>query len=655
MVRSPLEVVRTPLLVLAGLMLTTPKLIPAEDRVTQMTSSRTVFVLVDESGTLRADREGWRQEAIELLAYALPNGSSFALSGFGNPERRLALDLLRFDDTESGQKARRVIAERAARLSSEDRYTDLYGAIQHVITKVASLDKAVLRAAPPALILLTDFEADPPPDPEKADRVCRSIRESGIELIAVGFGKVNAAAQSYVAGCADTMPVASLTDPSDLVDTFWKVARRLSRYIRVRDLLVHPSTPAQLPVPDWATEVAVLAFSPDTTVSDWHWEVNGVSPSVAGRYFRACRIPVKNTRRVSITMTGNRPVQLSVGARGDVVLGLTSQTPEPWLRNETIPFAVQLKAASSGKVVDEWTHVEAASHAAWLRMDDQPASPMEINRADGSFSAPLLLSQAGPHRFIAAVLVDGTPWRAETRAIIRPFPMQQSDGALRTWAWVPGSTKLELTTDLGPREFTASCLASENLGHTRATAGFGPSSPTQIINIRAGDAAVSFAGNWFKPLDPITGTIQMDIQLQTGQIVTGFNTPVVVSFVPLWVRLSISAVPVALLAVAIRGRRLPPWHLLRLDGSWKPIPGEVVRLRTHRRRIDLSGLGLPGTAIRTPLIGKTFVQLGQNTAVCAQGNRELRYNSARKILRPGDVISRRDSFGNESSFRVEKL
>jgi hypothetical protein len=628
---------------------------PGQDRKDEMVSRRTVFVLVDESGTLRADHDGWRREALALLAYALPNGSSVAISGFGNPERRLTLELSSLDDTEAGRTARRRIAERAANLSSDDRYTDLYGAIRQVVSKVASMDKAALRAAPPAVILLTDFDADPQPDPAIRESTCRSIRESGVELIAVGFGKVNTEAQRYVAGCADTLPVATLTDPGDLVDTFWKVARRLSRYIRVRVTSLSASTPVQVTLPEWASEAAVLAFAPDSPAADWAWHVNGVSPASSGRYFRLCRIPIKKDRHLSITMTGTRPVRLSVAVRGDAVLGLSSRTPEPWLRGESIPFNVQLKAAASGKIVDEWVSIGEVDRAAWLRMDDQQPSPMEVDLAHGTFSAPMLLPQAGPHRFTSTVLIDGTVWRAETSAAIQSFPVQQSGGALRTWAWVPGGANLKLTTDLGVRAFEASYTTSANLGHARGLAAFGPASATQMIRIRTGSGSGSLARDWFSPLDPIAGTMQMDISLQNGQMVGGFETPVVISFVPLWVRLPLTALPAVLLLAVMRGRRLPAWHLLRLDASWKPVPGDVIRLRTHRRRIDLSHHGLPGTAIRKPIVGQTFVQLGKDTRVCVQGDRDLRYSQARKSIRPGDVISRRDSTGTETTYRVEKL
>lgn len=626
---------------------------PGQVQKDDLVSRRTVFVLVDESGTLRADHDGWRREALALLAYALPNGSSVAISGFGNPERRLTLDLSSLDDTVAGQTARRSIAERAANLSSDDRYTDLYGAIQQVVSKVESMDKAALRAAPPALILLSDFDADPQPDPAIRESACRSLRESGMELIAVGFGKVNTAAQSYVAACADTLPVATLTNPGDLVDTFWRIARRLSRYIRVCATSVAASAPIQVTLPDWATEAAVLAFAPDSPVSDWAWNVNGVSPASEGRYFRFCRLPIRKNRHLSITVTGTHSVRLSVAVRGEAVLSLTSRVPEPWLRGESIPFNVHLRAASSGKVIDEWVSIGEVDRAAWLRMDDLQPLPMEVNLAHATFSAPMLLPQAGPHHFTATVVIDGTIWRAEMDATISPFPVKRTGGALRTWAWVPGGAKVKLTTNLGVRAFEALYTASANLGHTQGVARFGPSSTTQTVSVRTNSG--SLTRDWFRRLDPITGTMQIDIRLQGGQTVEGFETPVVISFVPLWIRLALTAIPAVVLLAVMRGRRLPPWHLLRLDASWKPVPGDVIRLRTHRRRIDLSRHGLPGTSIRRPIVGQTFVQLGEDTVVFVQGNRDLRYNHARKSIRPGDVISRLDSAGTETSYRVEKL
>lgn len=621
----------------------------------EMVSSRTVFVLVDESGTLRADHDDWRREALALLAYALPKGSNVAISGFGNPERRLTLELSSLDDREAGRTARRRIADRAASLSSDDRYTDLYGAIRQVVSKVGSMNNATLRAAPPALILLTDFEADPQPDAATREGVCRSIRESAMEIIAVGFGKVNAAAQSYIAACADTLPIATLTDPGDLVDTFWKVARRLSRYIRVHDTSLSPSTPVQLAFPDWATEAAVLAFAPDSPVSDWGWDVNGTSPTDSGKYFRLCRIPIKKDRRLSITTTGARPVRLSVAVRGDAVLGLTSRTPEPWLRGESIPFDVQLKAASSGRVIDEWVSIGEVDRAAWLRMDDQRPSPMEVDLAHAAFSVPMLMLQAGPHHFTSTVLIDGTVWRAETGAATQSFPVQRSDGALRTWAWVPGGANLKVRTDLGVRAFEASYTTSANLGDAHGVASFGPASDTQTISVRTGSGSGTLLRNWLKPLDPITGTIEMQIRLQNGQTIGGFQAPVVISFVPIWIRLALTAIPTVLFMALIRGRRLPAWHLLRLDSSWKPVPGGVIRLRSHRRRIDLSPHGLPGTVIRRSIVGPTIAQLGVDTAIWVQGNRDLRYNHARKSIRPGDVISRRDPAGIETTYRVERL
>jgi hypothetical protein len=280
---------------------------------------------------------------------------------------------------------------------------------------------------------------------------------------------------------------------------------------------------------------------------------------------------------------------------------------------------------------------------------------MEVDLAHAAFSAPMLLPQSGPHHFTSTVLIDGTVWRAETGAAIQSFPVLQSGGALRTWAWVPGGANLKLTTDLGVRAFEASYTTSANLGSARGVAAFGPTSATQTISVRTGTGSGSLARDWFRPLDPITGTIQMEIRLQSGQTVGGFETPVVISFVPIWIRLALTAIPALLLVAFMRGRRLSAWHLLRLDASWKPVPGDVIRLRTHRRRIDLSRHGLPDTVIRRPIVGQTFVQLGKDTAVCVQGNRDLRYNQARKSIRPGDVISRRDSAGTETSYRVERL
>jgi hypothetical protein len=162
----------------------------------------TVFVLVDESGTMRRDAQGWRKEAAALLAYSLPAGDSLVISGFGNPGRKLELDPMLVGDSENGRQDRLLLATRSRNLGDSDQKTDIYGVLRAALDRISSIDPHSRELSPATIVMLSDFKPDPEPDPQSKQDVCRMLSQYRTTFLGVGFGDVDRKNLEYLGDCA---------------------------------------------------------------------------------------------------------------------------------------------------------------------------------------------------------------------------------------------------------------------------------------------------------------------------------------------------------------------------------------------------------------------------------------------------------------------
>ena len=189
----------------------------------------------------------------------------------------------------------------------------------------------------------------------------------------------------------------------------------------------------------------------------------------------------------------------------------------------------------------------------------------------------------------------------------------------------------------------------------------------QLTRIRAGlrhgklDAALAAGQDPWSAGDLMLrasalSSLAMQTRLENGQVLAlGREIPVVIRFQPLWLRLLLASVPILAVIGAVRGRRLPGWHLVPCDENGRPIPSkEPVRLKVFRKRLLLDRFGLPGASIRRSLIlGKTEILLSGPTTHRPGGLREFTGNSGRRPLNLGDVLSSSEQGGSKNTYRIE--
>ena len=299
---------------------------------------QTVFVLVDESQSLKADRAGWRKDAAALLAYSLSDGRSMSLSGFGDPGRKLDITPLPLDSTELGIQRRNSLANTAGSLKVSDNKTDLFGAIHDVLVEASKMDPLLRHSAPPVLVILSDFRTVPVRSSSEQQVLCEELQKSHVDLIEVGFGKVDFPTSNYLANCAGTSRWGVVSDPAALPEVFWKLQNRFTKSLKIFEGEFAGPRDVPIPIPEWADEVLLLGLNErdGETTSTWDWagdNLKQMQVNPGGRY-RLARVQVVRGAGVKaptiIHVSKSPGVKLSAVARGQLVLRIKTEPPSPW-------------------------------------------------------------------------------------------------------------------------------------------------------------------------------------------------------------------------------------------------------------------------------------------------------------------------------------
>jgi hypothetical protein len=638
-------------------------------------SRRTIYLLIDESGTMKADSAGWRKHAASMLAQALPDGSSMAIAGFGDSGRKVDLRLRYLDNSNVGVSNRREIAGHAETLGDRDRRTDIYGAIRQAIEAADRRDDAAKGSSPAAIVVLSDFQPDPEPTEAERASLCDAIRRSKTDLALVGFGKVNFEVQKELAACAGTTPTGTVAQPAQLMDAFWKLQRRFTNSLRIESRKMAGEVAIVLSIPKWADEVVLLAYSESGSkpIGDWDWRPEVKATLSEGTHFRLARISEsavsdsKGSVRVALQNTSG--ITFTAIARGELVLRVQTEPTPPWLSGESVRIEGELVSTKTGSRVTEWMGKDAPDYAAIIRTGSKRTAELGLGSQSavfrGSFVAPL-----GRFVGVSELHLDGAFWRSELEADTSWLPVDlglDEQGRLELPQYAPGLPEKKLVRSLLPaRSFDVAFQLNMDSGEVHQGLHFDASQQSAELTLVPSDWNASvFLARLPHLLDqpaPRVGSLKVTTKLASGQIVQSQTAiPVVLRVRPLWFRLLILLAALAPIAIAVIylvcGRKLPRLHLVACDLKGRATRGaEVVAIGDRRRRFDLSVLGLRGVAIRQPLFGKAFVDLSraQDARVLLSGEAEF-VGGDRVAISEGDVICTRSKEANSVRYRVEKL
>jgi hypothetical protein len=634
---------------------------------------QTVFVLVDESGSLKSDRAGWRKQAASLLAYSLSDGSSMSLSGFGDVGRRLALTPIPLDSTPSGNQRRESLARTAVSLGDSDRRTDLFGAIREVLVEASKMDPSLRKSAPPVLIVLSDFRPDPVPDFAAQRGFCEEIQRSRVDLIEVGFGALDRKTSDYLAACAGTSLWGAVSDPAALPEVFWKLQNRFTRSLKIFEQ-VPRTRDVRIPIPDWADELLVLGLSERSTdtTSDWSWSGKDLMQVQQGERFRLARIGIKQGAQrqaeTAIQLSKTESVKLIAVARGPLVLTVSTKPTGPWVRSENVSTTARLTASRSGRVVTEWAAVPGAQYSSVLTNAGGIPTSLLFDPESNLFNGTMVVPSEPQLTAEASVSIDGANWLAHFGGAVVPLPVDaalDSQGRLMARAWTRSEfVEHKLRSALPNREFDITLEPTGPIEVNQKLFTFNASVTDVSFGVRAkGEPRLAdFLSNWFEDHPPQVGFITVTARLQTGQIIT-FTPPIPVVWElrPLWSRVAIAIALISgafgALFVILRGRRLPPWLLVSSDIAGKPIRGaDPIRLRAYHRSMDLTRYGMPGAVIYKSLGGKVGVRLRGNVRLRVAGSarpQDLHDGSGDSLIGIGDSLHCPKSDGAELIYKVD--
>lgn len=634
---------------------------------------RTVFVLVDESGSLKSDRAGWRKQAASLLAYSLSDGSSMSLSGFGDVGRRLDLTPLRLDSTPSGNQRRNSIALTAASLKDSDRRTDLFGAIREVLVEASKMDPSLRQSAPPVLVVLSDFRPDPIPDLTAQRDLCEEIQRGHVDLIEVGFGNLDRKTSDYLAGCAGTSLWGAVSEPAALPEVFWKLQNRFTRSLKIFEQ-VPRTRDVRIPIPAWADELLILGLSdrPTETTSDWSWSGNDVMQVQQGERYRLARIAInQGTQRraeTSLQLSKAESIKLIAVARGPLVLRVSTEPSGPWLQSESVSTSARLTASRSGEAVADWAAVPGAQYSGDLKIAGGTRTSLRFD-AESKLFKGMMVVPSGP-RFTAeaSVSIDGAIWPAQLEGSVVALPVEaglDNQGRLMARAWTRGQfVKHKMRSALPNREFDIRLESTGSIEVDPNIFKFNASVTDVSFGVREkqeqpGPGAFS---SWFEDRPPQVGSITLTARLQTGQIITlSPSIPVVLELRPLWTRASIAFVfiggALGSLFFILRGRRLPPWLLVSSDTTGKPVRGsEPIRLRSYHRSMNLAQFNMPGAVIYKSLGGKIGVRLRGDVRLQVAGSsrpENLPDGSGDSVIGIGDSLHCQQSDGSQLIYKID--
>lgn len=626
---------------------------------------RRVIVLVDESGTLRTD-PGLRNSAAALLAHSLDAGSSLAISGFGNPGRELNVEPLPIGDSGKPAENRRLLAERAYKLGDSDKQTDIYGAIRAAVNYFSTVPPSAREAAPPVLIVFSDFRPDPLPSVGERDNLCRDLgtQSKYLDFIAVGFGSVDAATMQNLVNCASGLEWGGVTDASSLLGVFWRLQHRLTQAVPVDSKTISNEDSEYTPnLPPWADGGLLLASGGPP---HWDWVLPSGISQIIGKGFRLVRIPTGKSSG-AIRFQRAKGVTISLVAFGDLEANARSASDQPYLRGEAVQLTAELSRRRSGSNVSEWRTV--ASNEASARWEHCGESvSLLLKPGESTFTG--FWKAGAPISGTACLLsidIGGGHWEHEARIEVRDAAFHLEgveDGKVTRGVWRSGDdVSLAVRTDLGNRAYQGGVAVRGMLPEAVYRFEVGPGRGTALIAIRTGEQGST---GWLDLLRALVhppaereAVLRPVMASHDGvDVPAGPPVRLVISPKPGWVRIGI---PVAGILIGLwglfswlRGPRFPPYILMQVSLDGKSVPGgQFVALHQFRKHLRLDSVGLARCYLQCNRSGQVTLS-GKAICVIRPGQIPLPEVSILKfVLEPGMIICGRLSNGSWLALKLD--
>jgi hypothetical protein len=619
----------------------------------QTTQDRaSVFLLVDESGTMKRDQQGWRKEAGALLLYSMPDGSTFAATGFGNPDRKLSLDPLLLDPSETGRKNRDGLLRTIQSLGDSDAQTDIFGAIASTLAKISTFDPDTRSSRPQYIVMLSDFEPDPNPGEQVRSSVCEQLKHQNVHFIAVGFGRVHRPTLDYLRSCGDVSEWGPVLDSAALIEVFWEIQHRIWRSLPVAHHDLRAGESVKVTFPAWAGEAFVLASAARQSGQRPSCrDITGATYS-EGKSFRLLRINPKQQSAIDLSCAIG--VQVSAVASGAIQLQTTFDPRSPWLINEPIKATGTLVSAADGRIIKDWVPI-ASTQASGVWMLGDSLIPLVLNPESGSVVGDAIAPDRNVSvKGLVQMSVGAARWGHAYEAKIISAPVRLTHYSVRT---VLDSEMLSLALEsaLEGREFALTFRDPEGFTVVPRTVKFSDSQAIQTIHlIKRGSSPNMLVRGVEGLLESLTrvsrsSTLRISAEFSTGGLASRpLISPIEVEIQPysrpvLWATVVVAlGLPIAFVLVLIAGPRFPRGFLTPCDLSGRPVKsGVLIELERYRKKLNLEPWGLAGSKLLAKWSGRIIVELGPETSLreSSQGYRRSAATRACE-LSPDDILVR---------------
>ncbi|MEM4720953.1 MAG: VWA domain-containing protein [Candidatus Methanomethylicaceae archaeon] len=224
-----------------------------------------VVILLDASGSMaQSDPQFLRREATKLLIRLLRHGDRVILAEFGDGVRVHTPEAITLSS-----ETQKTLFRLVDNLSSKDKYTDILGAFEYAVSRIASLPAEARQSFAPTVILLTDGKDDIPGKGDRTALIENKIRELAqleVKVHTIGFPgksdmKILEKAATQTGG-----DLWVLHRPSDLLRGFFGLSRVMGNRWPLQEHSVHGGS-VTIALPDWARRL-VVCYLPNTMLSE---------------------------------------------------------------------------------------------------------------------------------------------------------------------------------------------------------------------------------------------------------------------------------------------------------------------------------------------------------------------------------------------------
>jgi hypothetical protein len=375
---------------------------------------------------------------------------------------------------------------------------------------------------------------------------------------------------------------------------------------------------------------------------------------------------IRHRGHFDFRVDGTARVILSAAARGRITVTTAAVPPAPWISGEDV--AIEARLRSDTRAVTEWAQASRAQYAATLRTGVGGELPLAYDANGACFRTVFTVPPGSEVAGNVSISIDGAAWSSRVTGTVLPSPITlplDASGRLALKAWSPGgSVSVPLRSRLAGRRFAVTVDLKGPIGYGAQKLNFNAGALEHDIELAVpSDAAghdnwMGVAQRWFRSAPPAVGSMVLTVTTERGQIIAAAQeTPVVIEFRPLWLRIVLCVVLLGplgyLLLSALRGRRLPAWHLVRYDENGRRVALEdPIPLAKQRRSVNLSRYGVPGARISRSWGGQTKVVLSGTAKLRLVGGTEIAGGTTYPIGVGDTLICTIPAF---HAYRIEKF